>query len=672
MAAACGLNVILVLDESGSIASAGATGNVRTAANAFLDGLLDTGSKVAIVEFNSTARQVFNYTEVNSANLATLKNYVNDGSGAPQGGYDPAAYSGSLNYTNWEDSFVKVKQLNNSALAPLVVYVTDGDPTIYYRADNTLYSSPSGSANTAGLNKAIVEANAVKSQGSHILTVGVGNGLSGTASQNRLKSISGDDVYSSGTLDISTVDAMIVSDFSGLAAALQQVVTALCQSSVTITKLLDPGTGVYAPASGWQFSANARFPQPSGTNFSWVLPSAANGSQTVFASTGSNGTATFQWKPNAGSGSSTITFSEAQQTGYAFVSVTCVKTAGDGTISTVTGNPFTISNVSVNAVVTCEVKNKLVPTPKLTLLMTAAPTIYTALGNIINHTYKLTNEGNVNLKAPYAVSDNKTIVTCPLIPLTLVPGASVYCSALYVITLFDMGAGSVTNIGIATAKDTNNVTISSNLDDETVLGPVPTATPTPTHTPTPTMTPTNTATPTMTPTNTATPTMTPTPTQTPIPTNTPIPTATPVVPTPTPGGGGDPEDPSACTFEWVDWDNNVSTQGELAQNMDDVTRSGTWRLNEVIPHGPEVLYYSAVAAELEELEASGSTIKVPLSNKNDEDNFVVCGFANVKLLDFDLDAGTMTIEILRTLIHGVDTDPNAADNGVGRDVRLIR
>jgi hypothetical protein len=79
-----------------------------------------------------------------------------------------------------------------------------------------------------------------------------------------------------------------------------------------------------------------------------------------------------------------------------------------------------------------------------------------------------------------------------------------------------------------------------------------------------------------------------------------------------------------------------------------------------------------VADELQELEDSGDVVKIPLSNKNSDGNFVICGFSNVRLLDFDLEAGTISIEILRTLIHGVDSDPNATDIGVGRDVRLIR
>jgi hypothetical protein len=660
LATACGLNVILVLDESYSIQQSNAVGNVRTAANAFLDGLLDTGSEVAIVEFNSTARQVFGYTEVTTANLATMKSYVNDDSGAPQGGYDPTAYSSSQYYTNWQDAFAKVKAINGSALAPLVVFVTDGDPTTYYRADGELFTSPSASASTAGLDKAIEEANQVKYQGSHILTVGVGSSLDNSASRDRLKAVSGNDTYNGGALDLSIVDVMLVTSFSGLATALEQIVTALCQSSVTITKLVDPGTGVYAAAAGWQFSASANFPSPGGTNFTWLLPGEAAGTQTVFGATGSNGTLTFQLKPALGSGTSTITITEGEQAGYQFESVACQKSSGDGTITTAAGNPFTISDVAVNAIVTCTVKNKLVVSPKLTLVKSAMPTSYTAVGDVIQYSYKLTNEGNVNLVAPFAVSDNKTQVSCPSSPTTLQPGESITCTAGYTIQAADMGAGAVTNIAMATAKDTLGATVSSNLDDETVIGPPPTATPAPTNTPTPT------ATPTLTP----TPTNTPLPTDTPLPTQTPLPTATSTPGTPSTGGGGD--EPNACTFEWVDWDNTFSSQGELAENMDDVTRSGTWRLNEVVPHGPEVIYDWEVADELQELEDSGDVVKIPLSNKNSDGNFVICGFSNVRLLDFDLEAGTISIEILRTLIHGVDSDPNATDIGVGRDVRLIR
>ncbi len=810
LATACGLNVILVLDESYSIYQSGAVSSVRTAANAFLDGLLDTGSKVAIVEFNSTARQVYDYTEVTSSNLTTLKRYVNDNSGAPQGGYDPTAYSSSQYYTNWQDAFIKVQSLNSSSMAPLVVFVTDGDPTTYHRADGNLFSSPSGSASTAGLNKAIVEANAVKSQGSHILTVGVGSSLDNTSSRNRLKAISGNEVYSSGTLDLSSIDVMLVTNFSGLATALQQIVTALCQSSVTITKLLDPGTGVYAAASGWQFSASGIFPQPSGTSFTWLLPSTAAGTQTVFGATGPNGTITFQLKPTSSNGTSSITISEAQQAGYAFESVVCLKTTGDGTITTTTGNPFTVSNIAVNAIITCTVKNKMVVTPKLTLLKTASPTVYTSVGNIINYSYKLTNNGNVNLQAPFAVADNKTSVICPALPTTLTPGASITCSAIYVITQADMNAGSVTNIAQATAKDTSYATIISNTDDETVVGPPPTATPMPTATSTPLPPPTATPTPGVNDdtidsdfdpgtgrapaiiSNADNPTVdggfilpdtgptsaiinlndglnsqyevtlvgtsgntwtyrvrkisgrdlsywslgivncmdnitsySPTSSYSsgtdastgfvgikwtvpagftdgtfsftldgsyqarPMPVLVKAETVSAQVsisapdctlpnpespddPDEDPGSGGSGGEGDACSFGWVDWNKGASSQLELASYMANHELSGVRSLNEVIKRGPEVIYSSAVAAELDELMDSGATVKIPLTTYNGS-GYAICGFANVKLLDYQLDEGNnwLNLQFLQTLVHGVTTDPNAVDYGA-RDVRFER
>jgi hypothetical protein len=172
------------------------------------------------------------------------------------------------------------------------------------------------------------------------------------------------------------------------------------------------------------------------------------------------------------------------------------------------------------------------------------------------------------------------------------------------------------------------------------------------------LTPTPTSTPTQTPTSTATPTQTPTPTAT------PPATATPEAPEP-------PQEPDACTFSWIDWDNNHSSQNELAQNMADVTRSGVWHLNEVIPPGPDIEYYSAVDTELEEAMESGETLKIPLT-QYDGHGYVICGFTNVKLVDYDLHEGRLTIQLLSTLIHGVETDPNATDIGVGRDIRLIR
>jgi large repetitive protein len=54
--AACGIDILVILDESGSIANAGATEDVKTAFRAFTAALNNTGSRMAVAEFSSVAR----------------------------------------------------------------------------------------------------------------------------------------------------------------------------------------------------------------------------------------------------------------------------------------------------------------------------------------------------------------------------------------------------------------------------------------------------------------------------------------------------------------------------------------------------------------------------------------------------------------------------------------
>ena len=86
--------MVLVLDESGSIQEEGAIGNVRLAANAFIESLADTGSEVAVVEFNTHARTPIPFTPVTAGPTGTVttrfRPYVNDTSGGE--GYNPGDY----------------------------------------------------------------------------------------------------------------------------------------------------------------------------------------------------------------------------------------------------------------------------------------------------------------------------------------------------------------------------------------------------------------------------------------------------------------------------------------------------------------------------------------------------------------------------------------------------
>ena len=90
-----------------------------------------------------------------------------------------------------------------------------------------------------------------------------------------------------------------------------------------------------------------------------------------------------------------------------------------------------------------------------------------ACADIIGYSYLLTNSGNVWLKAPFTVTDNKVAVTCPAAPIWLASGSSITCTASYTITQADLDAGSVKNT--AQGHGLFNWTpVHSNYDDETV------------------------------------------------------------------------------------------------------------------------------------------------------------------------------------------------------------
>ena len=54
-----------------------------------------------------------------------------------------------------------------------------------------------------------------------------------------------------------------------------------------------------------------------------------------------------------------------------------------------------------------------VQTPALSLVKTATPTTYDAVGDVIGYSYLVKNTGNVTLAGPVTVADDKATVTCP-------------------------------------------------------------------------------------------------------------------------------------------------------------------------------------------------------------------------------------------------------------------
>jgi uncharacterized repeat protein (TIGR01451 family) len=305
----CGINVMLVLDKSGSIASSGQTETVKNATRAFLNALAGTGAKVSIVDFSTTAAQPVPYTTVTSDTIASTFNpYLANG-------YKPSGY------TNWQAAFERVAAANTQGTkADLVVFITDGDPTARNTSTGTQTGLTEGAV--AAMRPAAEAADLVKDpaqgEGSHVFALGVGSAVTTEGSARRLTAISGFDQYPDAPFG--EADYTLVQDFDALAESLRQIVLELCKSSVTVTKLVDEGDGVYRADAGWNMTASI---DTTPGSFSWLKPP-ASGTGPQSQSTDDDGIATFQWKPDNADATSAVSITEAVNPGFDFVDAQCV------------------------------------------------------------------------------------------------------------------------------------------------------------------------------------------------------------------------------------------------------------------------------------------------------------------------------------------------------------
>ncbi len=463
---ACGIDISVILDESGSVKNYKT--DVQRAFRSFTSALRNTGSRLAVSEFSTVARLPLaspatgEYTAVTDDTIRTIFDpYINNG-------YNP---NGS---TNWEDGFrvARYQLPRPSGTQPhLVVFITDGNPNKIIRTDRVTYDPGNPSVtqneyeNKVPLNdnevsnsgedpasaRAVSNANGLKLQGSHVLTIAVGDGLSGTSTLNRLIRVSGPDVFGGGSgstqpaFDISTTDVYRETDFTRLEQALREAAFQLCAPSVTVRKLVDltPDTGVgdAVPAAGYDLTA-----QPSPSPSRWVLPSGASGS-TATSATDANGFANFQWE-YAAPQASAVTITEQDPAGivpnlvYRPDLTTCtVRTPDAPDDAVLVTTPLTDgrfgfrADIPSDAIVTCTIYNVLPPTSSIVIEKATngfdadtpgdAPTI--PVGDPVDWTYAVTNTGTVTLD-PVVVADVPAeTITCP--KTVLVPGESMTCSA---------------------------------------------------------------------------------------------------------------------------------------------------------------------------------------------------------------------------------------------------
>ena len=447
---ACGLDITLVLDASGSIQSSNAVDDVRDAADAFLTALKDTNSTARVVDFGTVARETAPAgTLVTTSSLASggahrtaINKYYNP-KPPIQSGVTPYEFRGgnvnstssyrvgsnsSTQYTNWDQALDQAGR----AAADLIVFITDGDPTAvdsdqpgdpFYVAGkqppNVRYNMSSGAAQTLALNRAVEEADAAKTNGSRILAVGVGNAVTGnTASVNRLKAVSGPNVATTiGQFDITTTDVTLVEDFAQLGAALRGVVTELCAPSFTIRKLAQsPGSTDYEPIAGWDITLEPTIVGGGTPPYEWILPQAGLPVGPITRPTDANGFVQFQWEPNPPEATSQVTVTEETGAPYTPVDYRCELRDIDGNV-TVVENPFTGSfdlSVASQDIVTCTLRNRFNYAPDIAITKTDSPTVVrgdlTPPAQVVS-TFVVTNPGNAHLSSVVVHDDRCAPVT---------------------------------------------------------------------------------------------------------------------------------------------------------------------------------------------------------------------------------------------------------------------
>ena len=430
----CGAKITLVLDASGSIGDK--NNDVRRAANAFLEALKDTGSSGRVVDFATAARQTAPMTLITSGSLASggahrqaLNSYYQFGK---NGGAGPApntrrtqrgnptadrSYQNRQDrpqFTNWQEALNK----SEGSGTELIVFITDGDPTAAtsngrsngsgrlqmpepFAGSDTRLVGSGGDFKQYAFYKGVNAANALKSSGPRMLTVGVGSALNNSNSVSRLQAISGPTVYRSGDFNINSYDVALVQNFDALGRSLKKVATELCSPSLTITKRAQtPDSASFDPTPGWEYTVNPTVPQ---STYVWTQPGKGDPPGAKSKTTNKFGQAQFQWEPN-GPRRSVASVSEKNKPGWSFERAEC-RRLDDGTPSsdppfsngstTYYQKDFTVP-IGTDSIVTCEYYNSFDYQPAIELTKTVEDDPVRGNAQGWNQIYRFTvkNTGN--------------------------------------------------------------------------------------------------------------------------------------------------------------------------------------------------------------------------------------------------------------------------------------
>ena len=304
----CGLDVVVVIDNSGSI-DAGELSAAQAAVNGIVTALMpETPTQMALVSFNLSATVVQPFTASESTMTGAVSGVLTSG-----------------NFTNWDDGLGEGRPLfpNRAGISDLLIEVSDGHPN--RRGGHTLLTHTAGVSGpvteSAALGWAGAEANQAKVDGIRIIGLREGTDLS----VNNMIAITGTSVHTPDP--VSTTVDVFTTDFSTLASTLATFAGATCPAKINVHKTIDADgnlgtTGDQSAGAGWTFSCSA--PPDTCTPGSGVTNGSGNISFDV--SMGGDSTAT-------------AAITETVLAGFGFVSASCTRnslpigTPGSGTVT---------------------------------------------------------------------------------------------------------------------------------------------------------------------------------------------------------------------------------------------------------------------------------------------------------------------------------------------------
>jgi len=406
--AGCGLRVALLVDLSSSITSK-VLPTYKAAARAFVESLRGTPSEVAIYTFGTTSPAP-STSGSNNANLPPV-------STATQAGIDTLVRKiNGLTVppnsgTNWDSGIWRIVRDLPAYHFQSAVILTDGDPTFYGPGGN---GGRGNMTRFAEVENGIFSANALKSEGTSLIGVGIGTSSSGLASTDNIRAISGPvenrDFYNT--------------DFERLSHVLAQLALENC-AGLAITKAASPPVYTHV---GQQVTYAYTVTNPKYFTLRGVHVTDDRISHTVACApstlaTGQRATCTARYAVTQADLDAGQVTNSARATGL-------------------TPNADTVSSGHAHATVRAE------QAPGIGLDKAATPTRYAVPGEVIGYAYTVVNEGNVTLHG-IALTDNRLgPVTCP--SAVLAPGHTMTCTASYVTTQADVDRGHIVNDGLVT------------------------------------------------------------------------------------------------------------------------------------------------------------------------------------------------------------------------------